>query len=275
MSVIVPAHDEGAIIGPNLERMARGAPPGALEFVVVANGCRDDTAERARAALPGATVVELEEGSKVSALNAGDAVARHGIRAYVDADVRIEAATLCALAEALDTPEARIASPRLRVDTRGSSVLVRAHFRVWEHSEYRRAGHIGSGVYALSPAGRARFGAFPDVIADDTYVQRLFAPHERVTLDGHEFTVPAPRTLRAQLQRGTRIRRGNVQLARLHPDLGPPPAGERYAALLRRVAARPSLWPAFPVYVVATFGPRLRAVLGPDLGWERDETRRR
>ncbi len=273
MSVIVPAHDEAAIIGANLERMARGAPEGLLEFVVVANGCRDDTAARARAALPSATVVELETGSKIAALNAGDAVASHTIRAYVDADVRIEAAALCALAETLDTREARVAAPRLHVDTHGSSLFVRAHFRVWEHTDYRRQGHVGSGVYALSPAGRARFGAFPDVIADDRYVQQLFAPEERVTLDAHAFSVPAPRTLRAQIRRATRIHRGNAELVRRHPELRPAPAARRHGGLLARVARRPALWPALPVYVVATVGPRLRAGLG-DRGWERDETRR-
>jgi len=275
MSVIVPAHDEAAVIGVNLARMSVGCPAGALEFVVVPNGCSDDTARVAREALPGAVVVELPGGSKIAALNAGDAAASHGIRAYVDADVRVDAATLLALAVALDTPEARIAAPRFTVDTSRSSLFVRAHYRVWEHTDYRRNGHVGSGIYALSAAGRARFGLFPEVIADDRYAQQLFAPEERIVLDGHEFEVPAPRTLRAQIRRATRIHRGNAELADEHPELGPGGAA-RHGGLLGRVARRPSLWPAFPVYLVGTLGPRLRAA-GPraPLGWERDETSRR
>ncbi|TPX03998.1 glycosyltransferase, partial [Schumannella luteola] len=245
MSVIVPAHDEANVIGANLARMARGVPAGRLEFVVVANGCRDDTAARAARAIPDAVVVELAEGSKIAALNAGDAVARHPIRAYVDADVRVAGTTLLALAELLDTPLPRVAAPRFTVDTSRSSIFARAHYRVWEHTDYRRSGHVGSGIYALSAAGRARFDAFPDVIADDRYVQQLFAPEERLALDGHSFEVPAPRTLRAQIRRSTRIHRGNAEIARDYPELRPAPATGRHGSLLARVARRPSLWPAF------------------------------
>jgi glycosyltransferase involved in cell wall biosynthesis len=274
LTVIVPAHDEAAILGANLRRMSDGAHPG-IEFIVVANGCSDDTAGVARGVSPGIRVIEIPEPSKIAALNAGDAAATHATRAYVDADVRIDASTLRELAELLAGDGPLVAAPRFEVDTRGSSWAARQYFRVWEHTEYRHRGHVGSGVYALSARGRARFGRFPDVIADDRYVQQLFDADERATLEHRTFTVPAPRTLRAQIGRAARIRRGNVELVARFPQLRSEAGVERHGALLARVARRPSLWPAFPVYVVGTLAPRLRAATsGAELGWSRDETSR-
>ncbi|WP_157981726.1 glycosyltransferase [Protaetiibacter intestinalis] len=275
MSVIVPAHDEAHVLAVNLARMTSGIPRDALQFVVVANGCSDDTAEIARAA--GVDVVELATGSKIAALNAGDAAARYAARAYVDADVRVSGETLLALAELLTHSDGPlVASPRFTVDTRFSSLFVRAHYRVWEHTDYRRSGHIGSGVYALSARGRMRFDRFPEVIADDRYVQQLFSPAERALLPGHSFEVPAPRTLRAQIRRATRIQRGNDELAERFPELRSESVVSRAGGLLGRIARRPQLWPAVPVYLVGTVGPRLRAATarGPQ-AWNRDETSRR
>ncbi|QAY69507.1 glycosyltransferase [Xylanimonas protaetiae] len=292
-SVIVPAHDEAAVLPALLARLAGAVGTGALDVVVVANGCTDATAQVARDA--GVRVVEVAAASKTAALDAGDAAARAFPRIYLDADVVVDGATLLALADALrERPGAAVGAPTMHVDTTGSGWAVRQHYRVWALSEYRRTDHVGSGVYAVNAAGRARWGTFPDVVADDRFVQQRFAPAERLTLPDRTFTVRAPRTLRALLRRGTRIHRGNHQLAALglaRPPgdwpLGDWPQGDRSPggrtgpgrlALARRVAARPTLWPAFAVYCVGYGLPLLRARLDAvrraPVTWNRDDTSR-
>lgn len=277
-SVIVPAHNEESLISDFIRRIETQDPEGLLEIIVVANGCDDATAERAAQTSARTMVLELDQGSKIAALNAGDAVATQSVRLYVDADVIVDGSALLALARAVDTAEARVASPAFHVDTRRSSWLVRQHYRMWELSDYRRIGHIGSGIYALSPSGRERFGDFPNVIADDRFVQQLFLPHERITVREFGFTVEAPRTFSAHLHRSTRIAAGNLELPERLQRASQPGAETRFGSLLKRALRRPSLWPALPVYAVGYVVPRVRArrliARGKAVGWNRDTTTR-
>src|SRR5438105_4681173 len=63
VSVVVPAHDEAAVIGRCLRALTEGSDPGEVEVVVVCNGCRDDTAASARAAWADVVVAEVPEAS--------------------------------------------------------------------------------------------------------------------------------------------------------------------------------------------------------------------
>ena len=98
LAVILPASNEAALIGGCLEALLASDWPWAapLETVVVANGCRDDTAERARHYAEAfeirgwrLVVLELAEGGKLGALNAGDAATCAPVRLYLDADVTL------------------------------------------------------------------------------------------------------------------------------------------------------------------------------------------
>ncbi|HEY0247196.1 MAG TPA: glycosyltransferase family 2 protein [Gryllotalpicola sp.] len=277
LSVVIPAHNEESRIHATLQSMLAGAADGEFDIVVSINGSTDRTADVARAFLPGIRVVETPEPSKIAALNAGDDAIMHAPIAYIDADVTVDAATLRALAAALaDDGLPRVASPRFELDSSASSWPARQYFRIWRLNEYNRAGHIGSGVYAVSAAGRRRWAAFPPVIADDRFVQQLFAPGERVILPDHAFAAPAPRTLRAQIRRSVRVHTGNAELREL--GVSGEESGGQVAALVRQVALKPSLWPAFAVYCVG-YGltrfevARLRRA-GKTVGWRRDDTSR-
>ncbi|MFD4422586.1 glycosyltransferase [Agromyces sp. NPDC058484] len=279
MSVVIPAHDEAAVIGRLLDRLVTDPRAGELEIVVVANGCSDATASVARSFGTPVRVVEIEEASKIAALDAGDDDATVFPRAYVDADVTVDVATLLALADALEEPGGPlVASPRLEIDTSDASWLVRQHYRIWELTDYRSHGHIGSGIYALSADGRARFARWPRVIADDRFVQQLFLPAERRTVDGHAFTVRSARTISAHLRRSTRIARGNLELPPETQLAAEAPATDRAANLVRRVAVRPGLWPAFAVYSVTSTMPKRRArrliADRKEPEWARDDTTR-
>ncbi|MEZ3159176.1 glycosyltransferase [Microbacterium sp. BWT-B31] len=276
-SVVIPAHDEAAVIDRLLSGLAHDPRADTLEIVVVANGCRDDTAARA-AAHRGVRVVEIDRASKIAALNAADAEAVAFPRVYLDADVTIDVDTILALADELDRDGIEVASPRLVVDTSHASWAVRQHYRVWELSDYRATGHIGSGVYALSARGRARFDDWPEVIADDRFVQQLFAPAERGTLREHSFTVRSPARFASHLRRSTRIARGNRELAATVAPQTPGPDGASRGRLVRRVAARPRLWVPFAVYCVSWTLPNVIAARtiarGDAPAWNRDETSR-
>ncbi|MFB9378522.1 glycosyltransferase [Kineococcus gynurae] len=291
-SVVIPAHDEAAVVARCLE--ALDPARGDLVVVVVANACTDATAEIARGF--GVEVVETDVPGKAHALNLGDrtldALGAGGLpRIYLDADVRLGAEDARRVAEHLRAGTSPAAAPRLRVDLTGCSWPVRAWYRVWTALPYVTHGMIGSGVYALSPTGRARFGTFPEATGDDTFVRALFAESERQTVPGAEFTVYPPRTLDALVRIKTRVRYGNVEHAALSDagtdasnDSGPGTAGppgrapepgtapSPVQALLRR----PDVWPAVPVYAAVTVLTRLRAARRPagSAGWDRDATSR-
>ncbi len=283
LSVVVPAHNESAVVARLLRPLLPGVDDGELEIVVAANGCTDDTADIVRSLSPQIRLVELTAASKSAALNAADSVATVFPRAYVDADVVVSRSALLALAEQLSAPGGPlVAAPPLRVDTSRSSWSVRAHYRIWELTDYRRHGHVGSGIYALSRAGRSRFGDFPDIIADDRFVQRLFAGPELGSA-GEHFTVFAPRTLRALVRRSVRAAAGNAQLrdagiggTRSQPDEST--AATSVSHLAAAVGPRPRLWPAFAIYCLCYLAPRVLARRKRAAGllhvWERDETSR-
>jgi glycosyltransferase involved in cell wall biosynthesis len=276
MTVVMPAHDEEGLIRRAL--LALGdVPAGRIDVFVVANGCRDATVTRARE-VGGVTVIEIPEASKIAALNAGNEAACVSPVAFVDADVVVRGADLLELARRLDADgDAHVASPRMRVRP-SPSWAVRQYYRVWALTDYRSAGHIGSGVYMLTAEGRARIGEFPDVVADDLFVQRMFDEDERLTPDDLWFEVEAPASLRALVHRNSRIAAGNRQLSDRFPDLAPPGAPSGARTLAKRAGRRPSLWVGFAIYAVVytTAHRRARAMArrSGNIAWHRDETTR-
>ncbi len=277
VSVVIPAHNEAAIIADALQRLIDTDPGGRLELVVAANGCTDDTAAVAAAVSPRVRVVEVAAASKTAALNAGDDAAVSFPRVYLDADVRVTAQALLQVADALSDPP-YAGAPRLEVDAAGASLWVRWHCKIWELTDYRAANMVGSGVYVLSRAGRARFDRFPDVIADDWYVMRLFTTDERVSPADQVFTIRVPSTWAAFMRRQARIIAGNEEVTYLFPELPGAVAAGSVSALVRRVAGRPSLWlPAVPYLLSRVIaGGRARKVRGNwrAQAWNRDEASR-
>ncbi|MHB1931173.1 MAG: glycosyltransferase family 2 protein [Acidimicrobiales bacterium] len=271
VSVVVPAHDEEQVIGRCLSRILDGAEPGEVELIVVCNGCRDRTAEVARHAAPEATVCVLPEASKPAALNQGDSMASRFPIIYVDADVVVGIEAVRAMARVLASGEVACVSPTAYYDVTGRPWPVRKYISVWQRLPYFQDERVGA-VCGLSQEGRARFGDFPPVIADDQFVLQHFTREERRCLADHRFVVETPWTCRDLLRVRTRVYRGNRQLARL-PTPVPPTAGAR-AALLH-LAHRPGELPGLAVYSVVTLLAKGMASSGRRTRWERDESTRR
>lgn len=279
-SVVIPAYNEAAVIGRCLSALrAEGLP---LEIVVAANGCSDDTAALARA-VEGVTVLDIPTGSKSGALNAGDDAARAFPRIYLDADIELSPGALSGLVAALSADEPRVAAPRVLFDTRDASGWVRAYYRVFEELPYAGDGLVGLGVYGVSGPGRSRFERFPRVQADDLFIQRLFAPEERIRTEG-TFTVRVPRKLGALVAVRTRVARGNAELATIDAASAQAAAGPRAfaattggtgRALATLLARHPARLPDVAVYVAVTVVARLRARRSAGSPtWNRDETTR-
>lgn len=273
-SIVIPAHDEGPVIDRCLSLLAPFGPDPELDVVVVANGCSDDTADRARG--HGVRVIETATPGKAQALNLGDATCSAFPRIYLDADVQLPHADLIALVRAMNRPGVLAGAPRLAWDPAGVARSVRAYYRVWAALPYVTHGLLGSGVYALSEAGRARFDRFPELVGDDAFVRSLFAPQERQVVAGATFTIHPPRTLRSLVAVKTRVWAGNEQHDRagLRPRSEADGAPSAAATLLRR----PDLWPALPVYAAVYAVSRLRARRrlrdGTASTWDRDLTSR-
>lgn len=274
-SVVIPAHDEAGVVGRCLRSFVPDLEPGEAEVVVVANGCSDRTANQARE-VAGVEVIELEEASKIAALNAGDAAVMAFPRVYLDADIVVTATTLRELTDRLRTDQPLAASPRPVFVTDGRPWAVRAFYSTYTAMPYVCAGMIGTGLYAVSAAGRARFAAFPDVSGDDLFVQRLFGPADRVVLDTSSFRVETPKNLTSLLKVRTRVAFGNSELAVTQgfgPDFAPSTAGS-LGSLVGMVREQPRRLPAVAVYTAVTVVARLRA-RGRSAGtWHRDVSTR-
>lgn len=187
LSVIVPASNEEGWIGPCLSALFRSDPvPGGAEVIVVANGCHDATAARARAMAGAAQtagwdlrVIERTEGGKPGALNAGDAAARGDIRAYLDADVTVSPPLMAQIVAVLAGGDPLYAGGTPLIP-RPRSAISRAYGRFWQKLPFNRSPAPGYGLFAVNAAGRTRWGTFPGIISDDTWVRLQFTPAERI-----------------------------------------------------------------------------------------------
>ena len=166
LSVIVPASNEADYIADCLNAVFASDPvPGGAEVVVVANGCRDRTADVARglsakAAQAGwrLTVLDLPQGGKPGALNAGDAVATGDMRAYLDADVIVSAPLFAQLVQALSVDEVRYASGTAIIP-RAKSWVTRLYARFWQRLPFAQATAPGYGRSPISTAPSAQRSA--------------------------------------------------------------------------------------------------------------------
>jgi glycosyltransferase involved in cell wall biosynthesis len=285
-SVVIPAHNESAVIGACLTPLAPLAADGTVEVVVVCNGCTDDTARVARS-FPGVRVVELAVGSKPAALRAGDrAVDASGVgprvgaalpRMYLDADVVLAPEAARAVLASLDGSAggAVAARPPVRYDATGSSPLVRRYYRARARIPAVLGSLWGAGVYALSAAGRARFGEFPDLVADDLWVDQLFAPGEVEIVDCPPVTVRAPARTADLLKVLRRTYRGKAEHHATQPGTAYETSGRTARDVGRLARSGPSGLVDATVYTGLVVAARVLQRLARTERWERDDSSRR
>lgn len=229
LSVIIPAHNEQDYIAPCLDALLaqEGVPGRSLrgsEVLLMANACTDETIARAlpykaRFAAKGwkLRILRVTTPGKIHALNCSDKAASGAVLAYLDADVVCDPQLMRLLIEALQEDAPRYASGKLQIAA-AQTWITRAYAKTWAALPFMQSPAVGAGLFAVNRAGRARWGDFPNIISDDTFVRLQFAPEERIE-------VPAPYIwpLVEGFSNLVRVRRrqdaGVQQIDRLYPGL--------------------------------------------------------
>ncbi len=274
-SILIAAHNEETVIRRTLRPLSHLADGGTVDVIVVCNGCQDRTAEVARE-FPGVLVRELTQASKTAALRDAESVARPGPLLYLDADVELTARaavdTLAALGK-----DVLAGRPPHRFDSSRASKVVQRWYAVRERLPSIARTLWGAGCYGLSEAGRARFGEFPEVIADDLFVDTLFGTDEVTIIATDPVVVRTPRECADLI----RIMRRSYRTQQVHGAHATTPlrisVGQRrqlrdLGMLLRADPAR--------IFDIATYSAlimwgRFRAQVSQAPRWERDLSSRR
>jgi glycosyltransferase involved in cell wall biosynthesis len=234
LSIIIPANNEEDYIGaclrallnselPNLQDVNTPCSP-PVEIIVIANGCSDDTVaaslrhrEVAQARGWCLDVINLSEGNKLAALDAGDRTATGDILIYVDADVVVSPQLLADTRAALDRPEARYAGGRPAA-RKAQSWITQAYARFWLRLPFITECVPGCGVFAVNRSGRRRWESFPRIISDDTFVRLSFTPAERIGVPA-AYAFPLPEGFARLVRVRRRQNRGVSEIAERYPEL--------------------------------------------------------
>ena len=236
LSVVITARNEEAYLPACLEKLCgQDDTAGHVQIVVSANACTDSTVSVARGFQPDfiargwrLDVIDRPEGGKIGALNAGDAVCMGAARLYLDADIVCDADLLGALRTQLDRQLPVYVTGRLKIPPARSWVS-RQYGRFWTRLPFVQSGAVGAGLFAVNAAGRARWGAFPPLIADDSFARLQFAPTERVEVPSG-YAWPVVEGLSALVRVRRRQDEGMRELFRLYPSLAGNEGKARLAA---------------------------------------------
>jgi glycosyltransferase involved in cell wall biosynthesis len=281
VSVLIPAHNEEAVIGRLLADLT--SDPGAgdgrgdpLEILVICNGCSDQTAAVA-GSFPGVTVLQTEEPGKAVALRLGNSAATSFPRLYVDADIEIGRRDVGALVRAVSQPGVLAAAPRRDIPLDQASLPVRCWYRFWQDLPGIRDGLFGRGVIALSEVGWRRLAERPEFQADDLSAAAAFADDERAVVPDATVVVHPPRNWAALMRRRVRAVTGTRQVfdsdVTVHND-----SRTRPADLFAAIRLNPTNAVRLPFFLAAAISAKRRsAALVRDndfTTWLRDDTSR-
>ncbi|SLN42728.1 putative glycosyltransferase EpsJ [Roseovarius gaetbuli] len=225
LSVIIPAHNEAGLIGPCLDALlASDWAGGGVEVIVVANGCTDATvpeAETRRAPTEARgwhlQVLDLAQGSKPGALNAGERAATGRVLAYLDADVEVTPPLLAQIAQVLSGTDPAYASGQVIIPP-PQTAFSRTYARFYRQVPFFHHGVPGCGFFAMNRSARARWDDWPGIISDDTFARLNFAPQERTAVKAG-YRWPLVEGFGALVKVRRRQDRGVAELAEAYPAL--------------------------------------------------------
>lgn len=276
LDIVIPARDEAATLGVTLGALLADGDDLRLHVVLALNGeglddMRSVTrrfVEAFRAKDHRLTALSIGEAGKAAALNLAD---RHRDPAnpvvYLDADCLLFPGSLRAIYDALADDPPRLAAPPMSV-LAPRSPLARGYMEVWKRLLTISGGIVGAGCFAVNPAGRARWDAFPTNLPDDAFVLGLFQPEERILASkgGFLFVFPEGAALVAA---DIRWKAGNRALRR-RGECGDR-ADTSTAARLLWLIRTPSIWRRVPAFLavkaVASVTARRRPGAADCVSW--------
>jgi glycosyltransferase involved in cell wall biosynthesis len=276
-TIIIPAHNEGRVIGRLLGQVVPASPVADLHILVVANGCTDDTAAVAASFGPCIRVIAIPEASKCDALIVAYAAVGDFLRIYVDADVELRTEDVQALTGALRQPGVFAVAPERVLTVTGRPWPVRWYYDVWSRLPEVRDGLWGRGVIAVNDAGQQRIAALPALMADDLAFALAFAPSERRIVPDARVVIHTPRKVADLLRRRVRAVTGTIQLERA-ADAPASTARTRVSDLVAVSRAAPRMAPRVVLFlaitVLARIGARYQVARADYSTWLRDESSR-
>jgi glycosyltransferase involved in cell wall biosynthesis len=277
ISIIIPAHDEEAVLPQCLASLAEQDVDASVQVIVAANGCTDRTVAVAHewaAALEARgflyEVIDIGAPSKAAALNAGDRAARPGHRVYLDADVTLSRNALSSVLRAFEAdPGLLFCSPRLQAVA--TTYAAGVYARVWAELPYVKDEVIGAGCYVVRDSARDRWATFPDIVADDKFARLHFDRAERRVIEESQFSVHLPVGIVELVRVRSRWIRANRELRALFPELARTDK-RRYGGSPRFILANVALWidliPFSAIYLAAEIRAFTSRRQGPR-NWER------
>ena len=272
-SILIPAHNEADYLPACLNALlASEDSTSDIEVIVIANGCTDNTVQiaqgfdastRARGwRLEG---LDLVEGNKLTAWNAGESAANGDVLIYLDADVQVSSPLIGQIVGVLRTSDAAYASGVPKVTTTGQDSLIDLYTRFWTTTPFMVQGVPGFGIFAMNRAGRARWGAWPDIISDDTFARLHFSPDERCAVQA-TYEWPMVEGFKKLVQVRRRQDIGVAEIVARFPELmGNDDPPHQIKPLWRRVCADPL---AFLCFLMVRCAIRL-PILRSDTRWVR------
>jgi glycosyltransferase involved in cell wall biosynthesis len=241
VSVVIAAYDAELWIESCLESLQRQTVP-PLEVLVVDDGSRDRTAEKARRA--GAQLITTPHRGTGAARDTGAAAARGDVLVFLDSDEVYEPEFLERLVKPLRDQGARGTFPGGTCWRNPDQGLARAWLRVrgFANGEVPRRGPTNPFPKALRRADFERAGGYPHVgFGEDQVFGARTGPAVVVPDARYAFTLPwsSRQILRKSrwIGRGPRFERERPPMARLLP-----PASVREAARLAREGDAKAAW---------------------------------